>query len=147
MGGRVMEGVVRSMNNLLERFHQSFFSYLLPETGRYVSIGLYMPPFGLIVAPILIKAIAMWIGYGVKCAEDEEKKEKEKKEKEEKRMKEELEKDDEDQEDEVKEEEAGDGDTEKKEDENKKNESEGDKKKKKTEWGAVMSLLPLCLMA
>lgn len=37
--GRVLEGVCRSLNNLLERFHQSFFFYLLPSTTRYISIG------------------------------------------------------------------------------------------------------------
>lgn len=52
---RVIEGVLRSLNNLLERLHQSFFLYLLPATDRYVSIGLYMPPFGLIVLPLLLK--------------------------------------------------------------------------------------------
>ncbi|KAK7006502.1 Glycosylphosphatidylinositol anchor attachment 1 protein, partial [Halocaridina rubra] len=36
--GRVLEGVCRSLNNLLERFHQSFFFYLLPSTNRYISI-------------------------------------------------------------------------------------------------------------
>ncbi|KFM78527.1 Glycosylphosphatidylinositol anchor attachment 1 protein, partial [Stegodyphus mimosarum] len=40
--GRVLEGVVRSLNNLLEKFHQSFFFYLLPSVRNYVSIGLYM---------------------------------------------------------------------------------------------------------
>lgn len=30
---------MRSLNNLLERFHQSYFFYLLPSTDRYVSIG------------------------------------------------------------------------------------------------------------
>jgi glycosylphosphatidylinositol transamidase len=59
--GRVIEGIVRSVNNLLERFHQSFFFYLLPATNRYISIGLYMPPFGLLVAAALVKAIALWI--------------------------------------------------------------------------------------
>ncbi|XP_014672726.1 PREDICTED: glycosylphosphatidylinositol anchor attachment 1 protein-like [Priapulus caudatus] len=59
--GRVVEGIVRSLNNLLERFHQSFFFYLLPSTDRYVSIGMYMPPFGLIVIPAVIKALALWI--------------------------------------------------------------------------------------
>ncbi|KAK6983574.1 glycosylphosphatidylinositol anchor attachment 1 protein, partial [Biomphalaria glabrata] len=44
---RIIEGVFRSLNNLLERFHQSFFFYLLPSTSRYVSIGMYMPFFGL----------------------------------------------------------------------------------------------------
>lgn len=63
--GRVVEGVFRSLNNLLERFHQSFFFYLLPSTDRYVSIGLYMPPFGLLVLPVAIKAIALWLSAGV----------------------------------------------------------------------------------
>ncbi|XP_013418451.1 glycosylphosphatidylinositol anchor attachment 1 protein isoform X1 [Lingula anatina] len=59
--GRTVEGIFRSLNNLLERFHQSFFFYLLPSTSRYVSIGLYMPPFAIMVAGSLIKAVAMWI--------------------------------------------------------------------------------------
>lgn len=37
--GRVVESMVRSLNNLLERFHQSYFFYLLPSTERYVSIS------------------------------------------------------------------------------------------------------------
>ena len=36
---RLLEGVFRSLNNLLERFHQSFFFYLMPATSRYISIG------------------------------------------------------------------------------------------------------------
>ena len=52
---RVVEGVFRSLNNLLERFHQSFFFYLLPSTDRYVSIGLYMPPFALMAIAGVIK--------------------------------------------------------------------------------------------
>ncbi|KAG1714998.1 Glycosylphosphatidylinositol anchor attachment 1 protein [Nymphon striatum] len=53
--GRVIEGVFRSLNNLLEKFHQSFFFYLLPSIHRYISIGMYMPPFALIAIPILLK--------------------------------------------------------------------------------------------
>ncbi|XP_060564465.1 glycosylphosphatidylinositol anchor attachment 1 protein-like [Ruditapes philippinarum] len=60
--GRVVEGIFRSLNNLLERFHQSFFFYILPGTERYVSIGLYMIPFGIICASCLVKAIALWVG-------------------------------------------------------------------------------------
>ncbi|CAB0037830.1 unnamed protein product [Trichogramma brassicae] len=37
--GRIVESIVRSVNNLLERFHQSFFFYLLTCTDRYISIG------------------------------------------------------------------------------------------------------------
>lgn len=35
-----LEGTLRSLNNLLERFHQSFFFYLRPGTERFVSIGI-----------------------------------------------------------------------------------------------------------
>ena len=56
----VLEGVVRSLNNLLEPFHQSFFFYLLPESHRYVSIGLYMPPFGCLLLGPAIMAIVLW---------------------------------------------------------------------------------------
>ena len=37
--GRIVESIVRSLNNLLERFHQSYFFYLLPSTDTYISIG------------------------------------------------------------------------------------------------------------
>ncbi|KAJ8964724.1 hypothetical protein NQ317_009211 [Molorchus minor] len=40
--GRIIEGTFRSLNNLLERFHQSFFFYLLPSSDRYISIGRYI---------------------------------------------------------------------------------------------------------
>lgn len=32
--GFVLDGICRSLNNLLERFHQSFFFYILPNTDR-----------------------------------------------------------------------------------------------------------------
>jgi glycosylphosphatidylinositol transamidase len=50
----VVESMFRSLNNLLERFHQSFFYYLLPATYRYISIGMYYPALGLIVAGMLL---------------------------------------------------------------------------------------------
>ena len=61
---RAIEGTVRSCNNLLEHFHQSFFFYLLPSPWRYVSIGLYMPAFIALVAPLALTAIALWIEAG-----------------------------------------------------------------------------------
>jgi glycosylphosphatidylinositol transamidase len=37
--GRIIEGVFRSLNNLLERFHQSFFFYLAsPQHCSFLSI-------------------------------------------------------------------------------------------------------------
>lgn len=58
--GRIVESIVRSLNNLLERFHQSYFFYLLPSTDRFISIGLYMQPLVLIIASIFIKAFSIW---------------------------------------------------------------------------------------
>ncbi len=69
---RAMEGVFRSLNNLLERFHQSFFFYLLPSTNRYISIGMYMPGFGLLGGSLVIAALGLWM----KCTTQSEKKEK-----------------------------------------------------------------------
>jgi len=59
--GRVMEGLLRSLNNLLERFHQSFFFYLLPDTDRYISIGVYMPCVGALAGALFLKAFTLWL--------------------------------------------------------------------------------------
>jgi len=59
--GHVIEGVFRSLNNLLERFHQSFFFYILPSVERYASIGVYMPAFGVLLLPVVIKALSLWL--------------------------------------------------------------------------------------
>ncbi|KAG8261111.1 Glycosylphosphatidylinositol anchor attachment 1 protein [Homalodisca vitripennis] len=57
----VLEGLLRSLNNLLERFHQSFFFYLLPDTDRYVSIGIYMPCMELLAGALFLKAFTLWL--------------------------------------------------------------------------------------
>jgi len=59
--GRALEGIMRSLNNLQERFHQSFFFYLLPSTNRYISIGVYMPPFALMISSMVVQGIALYI--------------------------------------------------------------------------------------
>ncbi|VVT47440.1 uncharacterized protein SAPINGB_P001712 [Magnusiomyces paraingens] len=41
--GRVAESTLRSINNLLEHFHQSFFFFLLLSPRNFVSIGTYLP--------------------------------------------------------------------------------------------------------
>lgn len=41
--GRVVEAVFRSVNNLLEKFHQSFFFYLMLAPRQFISIGTYLP--------------------------------------------------------------------------------------------------------
>ncbi|PSN54175.1 Glycosylphosphatidylinositol anchor attachment 1 protein [Blattella germanica] len=72
--GRVLEGLFRSLNNLLERFHQSYFFYLLPATDRYISIGMYMPPLGLLCAGVVIKSFALWLKMQEDPTKQEDKK-------------------------------------------------------------------------
>ncbi|KXG33134.1 hypothetical protein SORBI_3003G259100 [Sorghum bicolor] len=58
-GGRLIEGVARSVNNLLEKFHQSFFLYFLTAPSKFISVGVYMIPFALLLAPLPIVAAAL----------------------------------------------------------------------------------------
>lgn len=59
-GGRLIEGVIRSVNNLLEKFHQSFFLYLLTSPSKFVSVGVYMIAFALLVAPLPMVAASLY---------------------------------------------------------------------------------------
>ncbi|KAI9752688.1 MAG: hypothetical protein M4579_005526 [Chaenotheca gracillima] len=62
--GRTVESIFRSLNNLLEHFHQSFFFYLLMQTNRFVSIGTYLPSAMLVAVNFTIMAIALWMQSG-----------------------------------------------------------------------------------
>ncbi|KAM8721188.1 hypothetical protein ACLKA7_007114 [Drosophila subpalustris] len=57
---KAIEGIARSLNNLLERFHQSFFFYVIVNNDRYISIGDYMPALIALVACTFIKAYLTW---------------------------------------------------------------------------------------
>ncbi|XP_043923348.1 glycosylphosphatidylinositol anchor attachment 1 protein [Protopterus annectens] len=59
--GKMLEGMFRKLNNLLERLHQSYFFYLLPSLSHFVSIGYYMPAFGFLVFILVLKALDLWI--------------------------------------------------------------------------------------
>ncbi|CAD5178400.1 unnamed protein product [Musa acuminata subsp. malaccensis] len=60
--GRLVSPVIRSVNNLLEKFHKSFFLYLLTAPHKFVSVGVYMIPFALLIAPLPIVAAALFSG-------------------------------------------------------------------------------------
>ncbi|KAL8942002.1 MAG: hypothetical protein Q9211_001576 [Gyalolechia sp. 1 TL-2023] len=62
--GRCVESTFRSLNNLMEHFHQSFFFYLLMQAQRFVSIGTYLPSAMLVAVSFTIMAIALWILSG-----------------------------------------------------------------------------------
>ncbi|KAI1514966.1 GPI transamidase component [Pyrenophora tritici-repentis] len=62
--GKTIESLFRSLNNLLEHFHQSFFFYLLLQDKRFVSIGTYLPSAMLIAINFSIAAMALWVKSG-----------------------------------------------------------------------------------
>ena len=62
--GRVIESTFRSLNNLLEHLHQSFFFYLLMQANRFVSIGTYLPSAMLVATNFTIMAIFLWVKSG-----------------------------------------------------------------------------------
>jgi len=62
--GRTTESVFRSVNNLLEHLHQSFFFYILLNSNRFVSIGNYLPAAMLIAGSFTITALALWVQGG-----------------------------------------------------------------------------------
>ena len=62
--GRCVESIFRSLNNLLEHLHQSFFFYLLMQANRFVSIGTYLPSAMLVAINFTIMAIVLWIQSG-----------------------------------------------------------------------------------
>ena len=67
--GRVVESICRSLNNLLEHLHQSFFFYLLMHTNRFVSIGTYLPSAMAIAAGYTVIALWLWRKAGHNTAE------------------------------------------------------------------------------
>jgi glycosylphosphatidylinositol transamidase len=56
-------GSIRSINNLLERFHQSFFFYIHINRRNFVSIATYMIPLGLIVLPALLRSLVLYMSF------------------------------------------------------------------------------------
>ncbi|KAI7298630.1 Glycosylphosphatidylinositol:protein transamidase, GAA1 component, partial [Hortaea werneckii] len=62
--GRTTESLFRSINNLLEHLHQSFFFYILLNANRFVSIGNYLPAAMLIAGSFTITALGLWVESG-----------------------------------------------------------------------------------
>lgn len=62
--GRTTESLFRSINNLLEHLHQSFFFYILLNANRFASIGNYLPAAMLVAGNFTITALALWLQSG-----------------------------------------------------------------------------------
>jgi len=58
--GPAVEGIFRSLNNLLEKFNRSYWFYLLASTRRYISIGYYLIPFAFFASPLIFQALHIY---------------------------------------------------------------------------------------
>ena len=61
---RIMESSLRTVNNLLERLHASFFFYLLTGPGTFIVIGKYLPAAVLVGVGLELNGLDGWVGSG-----------------------------------------------------------------------------------
>lgn len=57
---RLVESTLRSLNNVLERFHQSYFFYLLPHARHFISILFFFPVIGVFMLGLLLYQRNAW---------------------------------------------------------------------------------------
>ncbi|KAF8969844.1 Gaa1-like protein [Flammula alnicola] len=59
--GRTVESTLRTMNNLLERLHASFFFYIMTGPQQFLKIGLYLPSAILISVAMMFHGLSTWV--------------------------------------------------------------------------------------
>ncbi|KAH9998091.1 Gaa1-like protein [Russula compacta] len=62
--GRVVESTLRTMSNLLERLHASFFLYIITTPSSFLKIGSYLPSAVLIAASLMFGGLREWVSAG-----------------------------------------------------------------------------------
>lgn len=62
--GRTIESTLRTMNNLLERLHASFFFYIMTGPQRFLKIGFYLPSAILISMGMMFHGLSAWVDAG-----------------------------------------------------------------------------------
>ncbi|CAD5208510.1 unnamed protein product [Bursaphelenchus xylophilus] len=58
---RITEGIVRSLNNILERFHQSYFFYLMLSKDYFLSIAFFSPAIGMFLVVFVLHQFSGWL--------------------------------------------------------------------------------------
>ncbi|KAH9483699.1 Glycosylphosphatidylinositol anchor attachment 1 protein [Psilocybe cubensis] len=59
--GSIVESTLRTMNNMLERLHASFFFYILTSPQRFLKIGLFLPSAILISVAMMFHGLSTWV--------------------------------------------------------------------------------------
>jgi len=60
--GRIMESTLRTINNLLERLHASFFFYILVNTAIFLKIGFFLPSAVILSVAMMFSGLHEWVG-------------------------------------------------------------------------------------
>ena len=68
-----VESTMRTMNNLLERLHASFFLYILTTPSSFLKIGSYLPSVILVSASLMFGGLREWVNAGWVVVKDEHK--------------------------------------------------------------------------
>src|SRR5271168_1597265 len=58
---RTIESTLRTMNNLLERLHASFFFYIMTGPQRFLKIGFFLPSAILISVAMMFHGLSTWV--------------------------------------------------------------------------------------
>ncbi|KAH9035501.1 Gaa1-like protein [Lactarius pseudohatsudake] len=70
--GRTIESTLRTMNNLLERLHASFFFYIMTTPSSFLKIGSYLPSVVLVAASLMFGGLGEWVNAGWVEVKDED---------------------------------------------------------------------------
>ncbi|KAF8308107.1 Gaa1-like protein [Clavulina sp. PMI_390] len=62
--GKMLESSMRTINNLLERLHASFFFYLFTSPDEFIVIGMYLPSAVLIGIGLELNGLYGWVASG-----------------------------------------------------------------------------------
>ena len=66
----IVESTLRTMSNLLERLHASFFLYIMSTPSSFLKIGSYLPSAVLIAVALMFGGLREWVGAGWVEVED-----------------------------------------------------------------------------
>lgn len=61
---------MRSLNNILERLHASFFFYAMQQPDRFLQIGSYLPATIMLSAVLTIGGLKLWVEAGWQLVKD-----------------------------------------------------------------------------
>ncbi|KIJ41225.1 hypothetical protein M422DRAFT_68279 [Sphaerobolus stellatus SS14] len=62
--GRIVESTMRTMNNLLERLHASFFFFIWKDPNNVLKIGEFLPSAVLVGVALMFGGLRLWVDAG-----------------------------------------------------------------------------------